>query len=500
VITVNLSLLNVGLPTMARQLRASNLGLEWIVDGYALVFAGFLLGAGFMGDRYGGRPVMVFGLTVFAATSLGAGLSHSTAEVIGFRCGMGLGAACVMPITLSVLTDVYETEAGLRRAIGLWASTASGGSVIAPLLAGILLRYFWWGSLFLVNVPLAALTAIAAAVVIPDSKHRRRVRIDWAGMSLSILFAVGLVFSLTEGPDTGWGSPLVLSSLTLTAGSGVLFWWWERRVAEPLIDLRCFLIPRFAVGCGVVSMQYFITFGSGFVVTQYLQLVLGFSALSAGITLMPSAAVLMVVSPYGARAFGRFGARKMIPISLGVAAVGAASLRLARPDSPVGLVLLSMVLISLAVGLMAAGTTSMVMSAVSPAQAGTASGAQSTTRQLGGAVGVAVVGSVLATRYSSSLSTRLSHTVASGYLGQAKRSLADALQATTASNPEHHLVVSAAKASFVTGVHGTATVLAVASLLVAVVVVRVLRPSPAAESASLPGPAPLEPAPAPEGA
>src|ERR1700722_16912941 len=171
-------MLNVGLPTLARQLRVSNTGLQWIIDGYALVFAGFLLAAGSLGDRVGRRQVMMTGLAVFGVFSALAGASHSTGQLIGARCGMGLGAAFVMPMTLSILTDIYESEAGLRRAIGVWAATASAGAVVAPLLAGGLLSRFWWGSLFLVNVPIAATTLVAVAVTVPNSAPRRDVKID----------------------------------------------------------------------------------------------------------------------------------------------------------------------------------------------------------------------------------------------------------------------------------------------------------------------------------
>src|ERR1700757_2890981 len=168
VVTVNVSFLNVGLPSLSRELKASNTGLEWIVDGYALVFAGFLLAGGSLGDRFGRRPVMIAGLTGFGLCSLAAAAAHSTEELIAARCGMGLGAAFVMPMTLSILTEVYTTEAGLRWAIRMCGGTASAGAVLSPLLAGVLLSRFWWGSLFLVNVPLAAAMALAAAITIPD--------------------------------------------------------------------------------------------------------------------------------------------------------------------------------------------------------------------------------------------------------------------------------------------------------------------------------------------
>src|SRR5579864_2735348 len=184
VITINISLLNVGLPTLARQLGASNTGLEWIVDGYARVFAGFLLVAGSFGDRFGRRKMMMVGLAVFGICSLAAAAAQSTGQLIAARCGMGFGAAFVMPMTLSILTDVYPTEAGLRRAIGVWAATASAGSVAAPVLSGVLLSNFWWGSLFLVNVPTSAATLVAVGLTVPDSAPRQDMTVDWLGGAL----------------------------------------------------------------------------------------------------------------------------------------------------------------------------------------------------------------------------------------------------------------------------------------------------------------------------
>jgi EmrB/QacA subfamily drug resistance transporter len=477
-ITMNISLLNVGLPTLARELRASNTSLEWIVDGYALVFAGFLLAAGSLGDRFGRSLVMASGLLVFGLCSGLAAGSSTVAELIAARCGMGLGAAFVMPMTLSILTDVYPTQAGLRRAVGIWAATASAGAVVAPLLAGVLLAQFWWGSLFVVNVPFALGTAVAVAITVPNRAPRRDLRVDWVGAALSVLFSAGLVFALIEGPDLGWGDPVVVGSIVGAAVATVLFCVWELRCDEPLVDIRCFRIPAFSVGCGVVAMQYFLSFGIGFVVTQYLQLVLGLSALEAGFTLVPAAVVVMVAAPLGARAFGRFGARSVIVTAFVIATVGAAALSLSAVDSTVGPILVTLILTNLAVGLMAPGTTSMVMSAVPADQAGMASGTQSTTRQLGGALGVAAIGSLLAARYTANLSQALTGTPAHRYLPVAKQSLAAALQAIPGGGPIQQFLSGAARQASVDGLHVVGWTIAATAAATAVVVFLVLRAAP----------------------
>jgi EmrB/QacA subfamily drug resistance transporter len=479
-ITTNLSVLNIGLPTLARELGASNTGLEWIVDAYALVFAGFLLAAGSLGDRVGRKRVMMTGLAIFGISSALAAVTDTTGQLIAVRCGMGLGAAFIMPMTLSILTDIYPSEAGLRRAIGVWAATASAGAVVAPVLAGVLLSAFWWGSLFLINVPLAFLTLLATAVLVPESAPRRDSALDWPGVFLSIVFSAGLVFALIEGPDLGWADPVVISALVATTVALAAFCIVELRSADPLIDIRCFRIRTFSIGSGIVGLQYFLTFGISFLVTQYVQLVLGLSPLRAGLAVVPSAVVVMFAAPLGARAFGRFGARAVTTTALLIAACGVLSMNLAGPRSSVGFIIGSLALVNLAVGLMAPGTTSMVMSSVSPARAGMASGAQSTTRQLGGALGVAALGSILAAQYSSNLGRTLATTPAANYLPAARRSLAGALQAAPAGSSVERIVTALAKDAFIDGMHIATTLTASLAAIAAGLVFIALRPRSAA--------------------
>ena len=486
-ITVNLSLLNVALPTMARQLNTSNTGLEWIVDGYALVFAGLLLAAGSLGDRVGRKHTLMVGLVVFGVSSGLAAFADSTGLLITARCLMGVGAALVMPMTLSILTDIYPTEAGLRRAIGIWAATASAGAVVAPLAAGLLLSHFWWGSVFVLNVPLSFAVVGAVAVTVPSTAPRRGTAIDWVGVFLSILFSSGLVFALIEGPSRGWSSPLVAGSLAGSVVATAAFCLWELRVERPLLDVRCFRLPPFSIGCGVVALQYFLSFGTSFVITQYLQLVLGRSALVAGMILMPSAALLMVVSPLGARAFGRFGARPVTTIALLTCAIGATTMVLAGTGSSVAVILVSNVLVSLGIGLMAPGTTSMVMSALPPDRAGMASGAQSATRQLGGALGVAVLGTLLASRYAAAVTHSLAGTAAAPLVGTARRSLAAALETAPSAGSLANVLTASARSAFVDGMHLVGVVAGIVAGIAAVAVFWVLAlgrvPRPSAEPA-----------------
>ncbi len=495
VVTVNISFLNVGLPTLSRELHASETGLEWIVDGYALVFAGFLLAAGSLGDRIGRKQTLLVGLGVFGVASIPAALADTTAELIAARCVMGAGAACVMPMTLSILTNIYTTPDTLRKAIGMWAATASAAAVIAPLTAGILLSHFWWGSLFVANVPFAAAAFLAVGLTVPNTPARRGVSVDWLGVVLSVLFSAGLVGSLIEGPDRGWHSPAVVAGLVGSVVLVVAFVLWELRAEHPLIEVRLFRRPHFSVGCLVVSMQYFFSFGISFAVTQYLQLVLGYSAFQAGLALMPSAALLVVLSPLGARAFRRWGARTVIPVGLTVMTLSSVGLLVVGVHSSYWPVFFTLMASSGGVGIFVAGTTSMVMSAVPAEQSGMASGTQSATRQLGGALGVAVVGSLLAGRYASSLSHSLAGTVAASASTTAQRSLASALALPHALSSVQGLVARLARAAFVEGIHFVGATIGILGLVsVAVVYLVLSRTAAGAEQveASLPSAGPSE--------
>jgi EmrB/QacA subfamily drug resistance transporter len=469
VITMNISTINVGLPSLARELGATNTGLEWIVDSYALVFAGLLLTAGSLGDRLGRRNTLLVGLAVFGAGSVGAALVNTTAALIAMRCVMGVGAACVMPMTLSILTNIYTTEDGLRGAIAAWAAVAAAAGVGAPLVAGLLLSHFWWGSLFVLNVPICMVVIVAVLAVVPDTRTPAQVPIDWIGVLLSIVFLTGLVGSLIEGPDRGWGDPLVVGGIAGSMAVFAGFCVWELRTEHPLINVRFFRVREFSAGCTVVSLMYFFSFGVSFVVTQYLQLVLGYSPLKAGVVLMPTAAVVMVVSPIGARAFGRYGARRVILVALVVMAGSGVALVTVGVGSSLWPAFASLMANSMSCGLMTAGTTSMVMGALPVRHSGMASGAQSATRQLGGALGVAIIGSLLAARYASSLTMSLTRAGKASFAPTARRSLAAALDVPQTAASTRTLIAHLARTAFVDGLHTVGVTVTVLSLLSAAV-------------------------------
>ena len=472
---VNVSIMNVALPTLGRQLGASNSNLEWIVASYSLTFAGFLLAAGSLADRVGRRLVLMSGLGIFAFCSALAVATNTSVELIAARAGMGLGAAMIMPATLSIITDVYPTEAGLRNAIAVWAATATAGAVVAPLIAGSLLRVFWWGSLFLVNVLLAVLALVATVVFVPESRPRKDGGVDASGIVLSVAFSALLVFALIEGPSLGWTDPVVAATLLGSVAALVGFCLAELHSSDPLIDVRLFRNRSFSLAASVVGVQYMLSTGIGYLSTQYLQLVRGLSPLSAGLCTVPAAAVVVVVSPIGAKAYGRLGARAITTAGMTIAAIALAMLNLTQTNSSVLLIVVPVVLLSGGIALMTPGTTSLGLNSVPRQRAGMASGTQSTTRQLGAALGVAVLGSILAARYTAVVSNGKSVPALRDHIPAAQRSLAAALDVRL-EGPASRELVHLVQAAFVEGLHVAASVAAGVAGVTAVVSFWALRP------------------------
>lgn len=488
VITVNITFVSMGIPQIAKELHSSNTGLEWIIDGYSLTFACFLLVAGYLGDRFGPKEVLLGGLFLFTIFSVVAALSTTTTQLIAARCLMGIGAAGVMPMTLSLVTNAYAgDEDKTRKAFGIWAGAGAGTAIVSPLIAGLILAHFSWAALFWTNVPFTGFVFLAVFLGTPHFEGRRVGRFDTTGALLSIVFAGLLIGGLIEGPQRGWGDPMVLVAFLVSALALACFISWESSREFPLIDVRLFKIPRFTIGVTVVATQYFVSFGQGFGTGQYLQLVLGNSALRAGVLMIPTAIVLTVCSPIGPRLFARFGPRGTLTITMLIVLISA----IATSQLPVAggypMFYVQAFFMAVGIGLMSAPTTGMVMTSVKPEHAGMASGAQSTTRQLGGALGVAVVGSLLASGYSHHLVENL-HGAATAYLPQAKASLPAALAIRNAPPVLYHQIVQASKEAFVAGIHISAWAVGIVAALVGAACWFVLAPQ--AEGAAVAGPVP----------
>ena len=397
------TIVNVALPSLVREIGASSTDLQWVVDAYTIVFAGFLLIAGNTGDRLGRKRWLVFGLAVFVAGSLGCSLISTPGNLILFRGVQGLGAAFIMPATLSILTNVFTDRAERARAIGLWAGVSGLGVAIGPLVGGYLLGNFWWGSIFLVNVPLGIFAIAAVLMVVPESRDEHAARLDLVGAFLSVVGLVSLLYAIIEGPSRGWGDVVVISSFVFAAVTLTSFVFWELHTDHPILDITFFSNPRFSAASISITLVFFAMFGSLFFVSQYLQFVLGYSPLESGVRLLPIAAALMIAAPLSARLVAHFGTKRIV--TLGLLLTAAALLLFSRTSDTSGYGLVAMVLgiVGVGMGLAMAPATDSIMSSLPPEKAGVGSAMNDATRQIGGALGVAILGSVATATYASTI-------------------------------------------------------------------------------------------------
>lgn len=402
-------ILNVALPTIVRDLHASSSDLQWMVDAYVIVFAGLLLVAGSFGDRIGRKWVFMVGLALFACGSAASAFSPTSASLIASRAFMGIGAAAVMPSTLSILTNVFTAPRERARAIGVWSGTTGLGVAIGPMAGGWLLAHFWWGSVFLVNVPIATIGLLAAARTIPNSKNPAYIRPDPVGAVLSIAGMGVLLWGIIEAPQRSWTSPLTLGAVA--GGIVVLgaFVVWERHCDHRMLELSFFRSRQFSAAIGAMALVIFALMGALFLLTQYLQFSLGYSPLQTGLRVAPIAVVLLVIAPASSILVRLLGAKVVVCSGMGLIAVGMVLLARSTVFGTYGDALPAFFLLGIGTGLSFAPCTTAVMSALPPEQAGIGSATDSAAVQTGGALGVAVMGSLLNTRYQDHLVPVLAH-------------------------------------------------------------------------------------------
>ena len=397
IVVANASL-NVALPTLARDLHAGSSGLQWIVDAYSLVFAGLLLTAGALGDRFGRRPALNVGLVIFGAASAFAAFAGSSGELIVARALMGIGAALVMPATLSVLAHVFP-PAERPRAIAIWAGFAGVGAGAGGVTSGWLLQHFWWGSIFLTNVAVVGIALVAGAFLIPSSKGEDEAGLDPLGAVLSIAGLGALIYAIIEAPVRGWGAPATIASFAIAATVLAAFAAWELRADDPMLDLRFFRNPRFTAAASSITLIFFVMFWMIFVLTQYLQSVLGYTPLQAGFRVLPWALVYMLSAPRSARLVERFGQRAVVSTGLVVVAGGLAILSRSGVHANYPVLALSLVITAAGMGMVTAPSTGAIVQSLPLNKAGVGSAVNDTTRELGGALGVAVIGSLLSSLF-----------------------------------------------------------------------------------------------------
>ncbi len=474
VIVLDNTILNVAIPTIVRDLDATNSQLQWMVDAYTLVFAGLLLTAGSLGDRFGRRGALQLGLVVFGIGSLASAFANSADQLIATRAFMGIGGAFIMPATLSIITNVFPPgERG--KAIGVWAGTAGLAGVLGPTTAGFLLEHFYWGSVFLVNIPIVVVGVLAGVFLIPTSKDPSAPRLDPVGAVLSIVGLVSLLYGIIEAPQKGWGDSTILMAFFLGAALLAAFFAWESQSDHPMLDVKFFKNPRFTAASTGIMLIFFAMFGMTFLITQYFQFVLGYSPLATGLRFLPWAAVIMIGSPLSSKLVERFGTKLVVTSGLTLATLGLLSLSMLTAESHYWPdVILRMMLMASGMSLTMAPATESIMSSLPLGKAGVGSAVNDTTRQVGGAMGVAIIGSVLSSIYASKIGDFLGGTSIKGSTASGiKESLGAALGvADKLSKTAPDLAASlahAANSAFVDGMQVGVLVAAVATFVGAII-------------------------------
>ena len=401
-VVMSVSGLNVALPTMQRELGASASELQWIVDAYAVLFAGLLLTAGAIGDRFGRREALLAGLGVFGLGTVVAGLATSASQVIAGRVVMGVGAAFIMPATLSIITAIFPPEER-PRAIAVWAGFAGAGASIGPIVSGGLLEGFWWGSTLLVNVPVVVAVLVAVWAFAPGSRDDTKTPLDPVGALLSVVGLSSLIFAIIQGPEDGWTSASVEAAFLVAGITLAAFLLWERRSDHPMLPLALFRDRRFSTGSGAITVAFFVMFGFFFISTQYLQFARGYSPLEAGLAGLPLALTFVAFSPRSAALAERIGAGRVIALGLVIVAAGFAMLTTLSPDTPYLVIAGAFAVLGAGMSVTAAPATAEIMTSVPLSKAGVGSAVNDTTRELGGALGIAMMGSIANTAYRSSI-------------------------------------------------------------------------------------------------
>jgi EmrB/QacA subfamily drug resistance transporter len=407
VINLDTTIVNVALPTLVRRLHASTSQLQWVVDAFNLLFAGSVLVAGSLSDRFGRKGMLLGGLAVFGLASLAGGLTDSPGQLIAARAVMGVGAAMVFPSTLSLLTNVFTERRERGLAIGLWGGITGVAIALGPIVGGWLLELSTWRSIFFAMTPVAALAGVLTLRYVPGSRDEHAPRTDRAGFVLSTAMITLLVYTIIEAPNHGWGSARTLGSFALTAALAAAFVVWERRTKEPMLDLSLFGNPRFTAASASVAISFFALSGFIFLVTQYFQFLKGYGPLSTGVRLLPVASFVAISSILGTKLAMRVGTKLVVASGLFAMAAFYLWVTTAEVGTSYGTIAAQMVVLGTGMGLTSAPATEAIMGVVPKAKAGVGSAVNDATRLLGGTLGVAVIGSVYASLYASRLTSGL---------------------------------------------------------------------------------------------
>jgi EmrB/QacA subfamily drug resistance transporter len=405
-LTINLdtTIVNVALPSLARELDADTRDLLWVVDGYNLAFAALVLAMGSLSDRFGRRPSLVLGLAAFGASSGVAALVDSVEALIALRFVMGVSAALVFPTTLSIIANAFTDRRERATALGIWGAAVGVGVALGPVTGGFLLEHFSWHSVFWALVPVAVLTIGMALAFVPESRDPAVPPLDRPGLVVSVAALGTLVWTIIEAPEHGWSSVTTLGGFAVAAALVLLFVVVERAADHPMLDVTLFLDRRFSAACGAVTIAFFALFGFIFLITQFFQFLRDYSALDTGVRILPVALSIAVASVAGGQLAPRIGTKAVV--GTGLAMLGASFLGVSAIGVDVDyatIIVPLMVLMGLGLGLITTPATESIMQVLPPARAGVGSAVNDATRELGGTLGVAVVGSLFSSLYGARL-------------------------------------------------------------------------------------------------
>ena len=403
VVILDGTIVNVALPSLSIDLGATTRQLQWIVDAYLLVFTGLLLAAGGLGDRYGRRRALILGLIAFAATSVYAALVGTAGELIVARALMGIGAAFVFPATLAIITNAFIDPKERAAAIGVWLATSGVAVAAGPIVGGALLESYWWGSVFFINLPIVLVAVPLVLWLIPESRDEETPRLDLIGLFLSIGAIGMLVFSIIEAPEWGWTAGGTIAGFIAAAVLIAAFVVWELRVEHPMLPVRIFENLRFSAASVSITAAFFALFGFIFLITQYFQLVRGYGPLEAGVRTIPVAVSIAAASVLSPVIVNRIGTTRVVSTGLAMMAVGFVWVSSASVATPYLEIVGQMFFLGVGLGLTTAPATESIMGSLSAEKAGIGSAVNDTTRELGGTLGVAILGSVFSSIYIGSL-------------------------------------------------------------------------------------------------
>jgi EmrB/QacA subfamily drug resistance transporter len=444
VINLDTTIVNVALPSLVRQLHASNSQLQWVVDAYNLLFAGSVLAAGSLSDRFGRKGMLLAGLSVFGLASIAGGLTSSPGQLIVARGVMGLGAAMVFPSTLSLISNVFTGRSERARAIGLWGAITGAAIALGPIVGGWLLEVFDWTSIFFAMAPIAAAAGALVARYVPSSRDPNAQRTDRAGFVLSTATIGVLVYTIIEAPTYGWGSARTIAGLALSAVLLVAFVTWEARTDAPMLDVSLFRNLRFSAASVSVAISFFALSGFIFLVTQYFQFFKNYGPLSTGVRLLPVASCVAISSVVGAKLAVRLGTKLVVGTGLLLMAGFYLWVTGVSASTAYFTIALQMVVLGTGMGLTSAPATEAIMGVVPTAKAGVGSAVNDATRLLGGTLGVAVIGSVFASFYASRLTAALPAGLPAGIVHTARTSVGGALTAAGGVGHAGHVRLAAA--------------------------------------------------------